>query len=154
MFNKPEDFFILILLCIPILAIVGGIVVGIVKVIGQQRQIELVQRERIAAIEHGIDPSKLPPLSAAVPNEDYVSRLFMSPAERARRQSQGLMIGGILTLAVGGGLIALFTITEEQGHAWAIGIIPCAIGLALLLSAWLVRPRGNGTGSSLPPHAG
>ena len=57
-----EELLPLVALAIPILAVTGGIIAGIVRAVGQQRLIELAHRERIAAIERGIDPSKLPPL--------------------------------------------------------------------------------------------
>ena len=57
------EFFVpFLVFAIPIIAIVGGITAGIVRTLGRQRLIELAQRERIAAIERGVDPSKLPPL--------------------------------------------------------------------------------------------
>ena len=146
MLHKSEDVFILLLLFVPLVAILGGIVVGIVKAVGQQRVMELAQRERIAAIERGLDPSKLPPVAAG--GDPYMTNPWHSPAERARRLHQGLLIGGILTLAAGIGLTTLFSITEEHGNGWALGILPGTIGLALLLSAWLVRPRhDNGHGA-------
>ena len=153
MFGKAEDVFILLLLCVPLLAIVGGVVAGIVKTVTQQRQIELVQRERIAAIERGLDPSKLPPLGPLAPSEDVLSSLLLSPTERARRQSQMLMIAGVITFSVGAGVMTLFAITEDQGDAWAIGIVPIAVALGLLVSAWLVRPRGNGSGGAGTPSS-
>ena len=41
-------------------------------------------------------------------------------------------------------------IERDVGHdrVWAVGIIPVFIGIALLLSSWLVWPRG-GTGTYL-----
>jgi hypothetical protein len=143
MLHKSEDVFILLLLCIPLVAILGGIVAGIVKAVGQQRLMELAQRERIAAIERGLDPNKLP---AAAGGDPYMNSPWLSPIERARRLHQGLLIGGIVTLAAGIGIMILFLISEEHGNSWAIGILPEMIGIALLLSAWLVRPRGNGNG--------
>ena len=145
MLHKSEDVFILLLLFIPLVAILGGIVAGILKVVGQQRLMELAQRERIAAIERGMDPNKLP-AAAAGGDPSMMSNPWLSPAERARRLHQGLLIGGIVTLAVGIGIMTLFFVTEDDGNAWAIGILPEAIGLALLLCAWLVRPRGTGNG--------
>lgn len=47
---------------IPIIAIIGGITLAIIRTTGQQRLAELERRERIAAIERGVDPSKLPPM--------------------------------------------------------------------------------------------
>ena len=46
MLHKSEDVFILLLLFIPLVAILGGIVAGIIKAVGQQRLMELAQRER------------------------------------------------------------------------------------------------------------
>ena len=62
-FSMDSDWIVpLFALAIPIVAITGGIVVAVVRALGRQRMIELAQRERIAAIERGVDPSKLPPL--------------------------------------------------------------------------------------------
>jgi hypothetical protein len=126
---------------IPILAIVGGITAGIVRTISRHRIIELAQRERIAMIERGLDPTKLPPLPSLGPLDEPGSGL--SPIDSARRRSQGLMIGGLVTLAVGIGLgVMLYYIADENG-VWAVGMIPGAIGVALLLSAFLVRPKNG-----------
>lgn len=150
MLERPEGIFLALLFLVPLIAVTGGIIVGIIKAVHQERQIELAQRERIAAIEHGLDPSKLPPVRGAGGDD----LLYGSLRGRAQQQSQGLMVGGIITTAIGLGLTILFTITEEHGNSWAIGILPMAIGLALLLSAWLVRPRANGNGAHRPPQAG
>jgi hypothetical protein len=47
-------------LSIPIVAVIGGVVTWIVKLICRQRLDELARRERIAAIERGFDPAQLP----------------------------------------------------------------------------------------------
>ncbi len=144
------EFVPIIALAIPIVAIVGGITAGIVRTLGRQRLIELAQRERIAAIERGVDPSKLAPLPVSA-LDDEPETWNMSQYDRDRRRSQGLMIGGIVTLAVGVGLMAFLNIIEQHDNVWAVGIIPATIGIALLLSAWLVRPRRNGGGQPMSP---
>jgi uncharacterized protein DUF6249 len=144
------DFVPIVALSIPIVAIVGGITAGIIRTLGRQRLIELAQRERIAAIERGIDPAKLAPLPAMA-LDDEPETWNVSPYDRDRRRAQGLMVGGIVTIAVGLGLMAFLNFMEEHGNAWAVGIIPTAVGIALLLSSFLVRPRGNGGGPSSPP---
>lgn len=146
------EFVPIIALAIPIVAIVGGITAGIIRTLGRQRLIELAQRERIAAIERGVDPAKLAPLPATA-LDDEPETWHMNQYDRDRRRSQGLMIGGIITIATGVGLMAFLNFVEENGNAWAVGIIPTAIGIAMLLSAFLVRPQRNGggpTGSSNP----
>ena len=127
---------------IPIVAIVGGITMGIVRTMTQSRIIENAQRERIAAIQAGIDPSKLPP----IPNADFgeIADTARDPEQAQRRRTNGLMVGGVVTLFTGIGLAVFFLfVGDAGGNAWAIGVIPAFVGLALLLSSFLVRPRGG-----------
>jgi hypothetical protein len=136
-----NDFFVpFLVFSIPIIAIVGGITVAVVRSIGQQRIIEMAQRERIAAIERGVDLSKLPPLPN-VGNNDDVSSMYLSPHEYSRRRSQNLMIGGVITLFVGIGVMFFLRVVAGNDDAWGVGIVPAAVGIGLLLSSWIVRPR-------------
>jgi len=126
---------------IPIVAIVGGITMGIVRTMTQSRIIENAQRERIAAIQAGIDPSKLPP----IPNTDFgeSTDVVRDPEVGQRRRTNGLMVGGVVTLFTGIGLAVFFLFMDAGSNSWAIGMIPAFIGFGLLLSAFLVRPRGG-----------
>jgi hypothetical protein len=124
---------------IPIVAIVGGITVGIVRTLGHQRLAELAARERLAAIERGIDPSKLPPPPTLGDPSDWSDTGRRDPYRRA----QGLMIGGLVTLAVGIGLSVLIWTTSDERSGWAVGLIPGLVGVALLLSAWIVMPKNG-----------
>ncbi len=136
----PDVFVPFLIFSIPIIAIVGGITAGIVKTVSRHRLIELAQRERIAMIERGLDPSKLPPLSIA---DECAPSAVLSPSDYAMRRTQGLMIGGLVTLAVGLSLgVLLYYVADEPG-VWAVGLIPAAIGIALLLGALIVRPKGG-----------
>jgi hypothetical protein len=145
------EFVPIVALAIPIVAIVGGITAGIIRTLGRQRLIELAQRERIAAIERGVDPAKLAPLPATALLDDEPETWHVSQYDRDRRRSQGLMVGGIVTMAVGISLMAFLNFMDDHGNAWAVGIIPATVGVALLLSSFLIRPRGNGGGPSGPP---
>ncbi len=122
---------------IPVVAIVGGISVAIVRLITQGRLEELARRERIAAIERGVPADKLPPLPAPVGESSYLfgySRL---------RRAHGLMIGGLILIACGLGLsIMVYTIEPEKSH-WVVGLIPMLVGGALLGSSAIVWPRGG-----------
>ena len=136
----PDVFVPFLVFSIPIIAIVGGITAGIVKTISRHRIIELAQRERIAMIERGLDPSKLPPLPLS---EIADATPLVSQTEYARRRSQGLMIGGLVTFAVGISLgVLLYNVADEAG-VWSVGLIPAAIGIALILGAFIVRPRNG-----------
>jgi hypothetical protein len=142
-----EDFIPFLVFSIPIIAIVGGITAGIIKTLGRQRLIELAQQERIAAIQRGIDPSKLPPMPNLALDEDEL--LGMSGPERDRRRAQGLLIGGIIVTAASIGMIAFFSLVVTERNMWAVGLIPGAVGVALLLSAWIIQPKGM-----MPPGSG
>lgn len=136
-----SDFIIpLLIFSIPIIAIAGGVVSGIVRSAGRQRLIELAQRERIAAIERGIDPARLPP----PPSLDDTFPGYSEDGQRARAQS--LMIGGLVTVFGGIGLVTALIIInpDHDKRVWALGLIPTLIGVSLLISAWLVWPKGDG----------
>ena len=140
MFQLDNDFFVpFLVFAVPIVAIVGGITAGIVRTLGQQRLAELAARERLAAIERGIDPSKLPPPPSLSDPADWGDPGRRDPNRRA----QGLMIGGLVTLAVGIGLSVLIWTTSDDRNGWAVGLIPGLVGVALLLSAWIVKPKNG-----------
>ncbi len=142
--NIGEDVIApLLVFSIPILAIVGGITAGIVRTMSRHRIIELAQRERIAMIERGLDPSKLPPLPSLGGIMDNPGDIGLSPADAARRRSQGLLIAGLITLAVGVGLSVMLYYVADEAGVWAVGVIPAAVGVALLLSSFLVRPKNG-----------
>ena len=125
-------------MAIPIVAIVGGITAGIVRMVLKARAMELAQRERIAAIERGVDISKLPPLPGTIDGDD--TPLFYSPRQAALHRSRGLLVGGIVTLAVGIGLgVMLAVLNDGSERVWAVGMIPAMIGLALLISSVVMR---------------
>jgi hypothetical protein len=119
-------------------AIIGGITAGIVRIIGRQRAEELARRERIAAIERGVDITSLPVLP-----DDSIGDTQGGQDSRTR---QGLLVGGLVTLFAGFGLGFMLFHLESSNESWAIGAIPICIGIALLLSYFLIKPAGNGSG--------
>ena len=57
-----------------------------------------------------------------------------------RKGRDGLRLGGLVVTLVGIGLIAMLTILEPKGSVWAVGLIPLAVGTALLLYADVLAP--------------
>ena len=57
-----------------------------------------------------------------------------------RKGRDGLRLGGLVVTLVGIGLIAMLTILEPKGSVWAVGLIPLAVGTALLLYAYVLAP--------------
>lgn len=127
---------VLMVFAIPIVAMIGGIAAGIVKMVSQHRLIELAYRERIAAIEHGVEVSRLPlfPGSGA------------SSGSAANQRGRGFLTSGMVALGTGVGLCVTFALIPDARSAWPLGIIPSCIGIALLISARIVRgAAGEGT---------
>ena len=143
------DFVPLMAMSIPIVAIVGGITAGIVRMIQRQRAFEMVQRERIAAIERGLDPDKIASLQRPLLYDDH--GVFTDPVVAAEHRRQGMLIGGLVTLFVGIALsVFLYGVADHEDHrVWLVGMIPAAVGVALLLSSFLIRPIGT---SPPPPE--
>jgi hypothetical protein len=144
------DFFVPIMIfAVPLVAIVGGISFAIVKTVSRHRLIEMAQRERIAAIERGVDPSKLPPLPEVLISAEREDLGHYSSGQPLRH-AQGLMTGGLVTLAVGVALAIFLEFVAGEPGVWAVGLIPGLVGVALLISAAIVWPR-HGGGASGPP---
>lgn len=136
--DGPFDFIPMVLmLSIPLVAIVGGITAGIVKASMRQRVVELAQKERIAAIERGIDPERLPPIQFPDPH-----KAALTMEQRSLRRSHLLTIWGLLTLffglAMGG--IALMTKDEE---AFGPGMVFGMMGLGLMIGSRVGRPTAE-----------
>jgi hypothetical protein len=158
MFTFDNDVFVPIMIfAIPIVAIAGGITAGIIRTLGQQRLLELAQRERIAAIERGVDPSKLPPMPIATSGHDHdLASMYMSFHDYSKRRSQNLLIGGLITLFVGIALAVFLSQVatgEDDKAVWLVGGIPASVGLALLIGSQIVKPRNGDSGSSSPPRS-
>jgi len=150
MFHFDSDVFIpFLVFSIPIIAIMGGVINGLVRQVGRQRLMEMAHRERIAAIERGVDPGKLPSLPSLV---DEVGTWNAHPLG-ARHRAQGLLIGGIITAAAGAGISTFLMLLrpDNERAVWAVGLIPMFVGVAMLISSWLVWPRnGHATPGSGP----
>jgi hypothetical protein len=133
----------MMIFAIPIVAIVGGITSSIVKTMTDARVIENAQRERLAAIQRGMDLDKLPPLPAIGENAGAMMAA-VDPIAAARHRAQGLLIAGVITMFGGLGLaILLYFVADATEPVWVIGVMPVFVGVALLLSAWIVTPKGG-----------
>ena len=127
-------------MAIPIVAIVGGITAGVVRMVLKARIMELAQRERIAAIERGVDVSKLQPLPMGGLDDNDSGSIYSTPRQVTLNRSRGLLVGGIVTLAVGIGLaLMLGLLNDGSERVWAVGLIPALVGIGLLLSSVVIR---------------
>lgn len=113
-------------LLIPILGVVLGVGVAIVAIVTshreKQKRAELRHRERLAAIEKGIE---IPP----------------DPDPDADVKKGSSLKSGLIGLLVG--VVLYFALREVADEDVALfGLIPAAIGLASLI-AWLVEARNK-----------
>jgi hypothetical protein len=105
-------------LLIPILGIVLGVSIAIVAIVTshhqKQKRAELRHRERLAAIEKGIE---LPP----------------DPDPDAEQRRGGALRSGLVSLFIG--IVLYFALREVAGEDIALfGLIPAAIGVGSLIS--------------------
>lgn len=113
-------------------SIAGGVVMAMVRGKQQQHLTEMAQRERLAWIERGLDPSQLPPFP--MPNE----RDEAGERRAAIRRQQDLTVGGLVLVCLGIGL-ALFLWRVAGDEVFMVGILPFSIGVALLLGSRVVK---------------
>jgi hypothetical protein len=141
-----EDIFVpFLLFAIPIVAIAGGILAGIIRNICAHRLMEVAVRERMALIARGVDPARIPGLSVGAGSGLFPFRSF---ADHSRFRAQGLLVGGLVTLLGGIALGAFLSLVDCcDSRDWTIALVPVSIGLALLVSSVIVRAQG-GAGAS------
>ncbi len=110
---------------IPLLFIFGGMAVAVVAVIMAGKKKELHHRERLIAMEKGID----------LPGEPLKEKRPTYLSHRTR---------GLVMVAVGvTATIGLWTTAGAEGGVW--GFVPLGIGLALLISSTLEKREVAGS---------
>jgi hypothetical protein len=116
---------------IPIVAIVMGIGIGMLSIYFDYRKKQdmfaLHHKERLAAIEKGMDVPPLPPE-------------FFQDGRRSRPRTHGdCLRRGLVLLFVGAAVTAALYNTVRSWYLW--GLVPAAVGAAQLLYYYLVRPK-------------
>jgi hypothetical protein len=134
-----HDLYPIFSMIIPVVAIVGGITLAIVRVIAQARIEELARKERIAALERGVDPEKLPAIAGTAGFDTY------SLGSSRLRRAHGLLIGGLILVAIGIGMAIVFASVEPEKRHWLIGTVPILVGGAMLLASRVVWPTDGET---------
>jgi hypothetical protein len=120
---------------IPLVAIVGGIAAGIIKSNSRHRLLELAQRERIAALERGIDPERLPKLELP---PGLAGSNGLTFEQRQQRRAEGLRIWGYITF--GFGIMMFVGISLAQGiHEGGPALMFAGVGGGMILGARLVK---------------
>lgn len=121
---------------IPLVAIIGGITAGIIKSNARHRLLELAQRERIAALERGIEPERLPPLE--LPHGPVENGMTFE--QRQQRRSELLRIWGFIVFGFGIAMFVGIGMAEGVMEAGPALMFP-GVGAALILSGYMVKPN-------------
>jgi hypothetical protein len=122
---------------VPIVALAGWMLAGVVRTISAHRLLEAAVRERIALIAHGVDPARIPAIGP-------YGGFGTDAAGYERFRAQGLLVWGFALLA-GGVSFALVagTLDAWTEADWPIGVVAAAIGAALLLSGAIIWPKSK-----------
>jgi hypothetical protein len=119
--TSPQE---VIAVLIPIVAIVFGISIGMLSMYLDYRKkreiFELHHKERMAAIEKGMD---VPPLPAELFERSRPGRGLRTRADYLRKGLVWLLVGSAIT-------VALYN-SERHESLW--GLVPAAVGLAYLI---------------------
>jgi hypothetical protein len=132
--NTFGVLFMIFALSIPVVAIIGGITAGIVKTLSKQRMLELAQKERILALERGVDPERLPRIELP---RDMRPKDGPTFEQRQLRRSNVLMIWGLLAGGFGLAMLLAMIVTKSE---WAFMLIFVFVGIALMLGSRVGRP--------------
>ncbi len=65
----------------------------------------------------------------------------LDQANDDRRRREGLKLGGLVTVAVGVGLMIFLGAAPGPGPIHVLGMIPVSVGLALLIYAYILGPK-------------
>jgi hypothetical protein len=63
--------------------------------------------------------------------------------EAKGRRREGIKLGGLITLAVGIGLMIFLFMIERKQPVWTVGLIPLLVGAALFGYAAFMSPKQN-----------
>lgn len=114
---------------IPLAGIAWFVISGLAEEKTARHNRELLHRERMIAMEKGMT--------------EILEKSVTSEVVRSSRDSNGMLVGGIITLGVGVGLSLFLRIAvdgEDRSQAVAVGLIPIFVGLSLII-AWLITRR-------------
>lgn len=130
--DAMQSFVGLAWVLIPLAGIAWFIINGLAEEKTARLNRELLHRERLAAMEKGMT--------------EMLDRSIAAEPQASRRDPNGLLVGGIITLGVGIGLSLFLRIVmdgNDARKAVAVGLIPIFVGLSLIV-AWIVTRRLNG----------
>jgi|SRR4051812_47781027 hypothetical protein len=141
-----DGFWSLGIFIIPIVAIIGGILSGIVHTVMRARVRELEIRERIVMIERGLVP---PPESDP---ETFDRRMYSMHQIQRGHVAPRHRSAGVVLMAVGFGMMVLLTYAGDvPRQGLGVGGFIVILGLGFFINSLFAPPPPSA--SSLPPSS-
>lgn len=125
-------------LAIPIL----GLLIPIIAIVAHYGSRVLADRQRhetIRAFARAGQP--VPPELLAESSEPARQRRPASPTSDGG--ACRVLLPAVVNIGLGAGIAGLFAVMSPGSWLWAIGLVPLALGLSLLLMWWAVRKPSN-----------
>jgi hypothetical protein len=79
--------------------------------------------------------------SPAPQAQQVLARIREQEQGAERKAREGQRLGGVIVTLVGLGVIGMFAFLTPGQSVWAIGLVPLAVGVALLLYAYVLAPK-------------
>lgn len=76
-----------------------------------------------------------------MPGESGLALLREDERNTTRRRQENIKLGGLITSAVGVGLIVFLRAIETREPAYLVGLIPFLVGFALLIYCYVLAPK-------------
>jgi hypothetical protein len=76
-----------------------------------------------------------------MPGESGLALLREDDRNTARRRRENIKLGGLITSAVGVGLMIFLRAVDTEEAAYLVGLIPLLVGFALLTYSYVLAPK-------------
>jgi len=76
-----------------------------------------------------------------LPGESGLALLREEERNNARRRRENIKLGGVITSAVGVGLMIFLRAIDTHEPAYLVGLMPLLVGLGLLIYSYILAPK-------------
>lgn len=97
---------------------------------------DIRRKERVAYYRH----ETIKKISE-MPGESGLALLREDERNTARRRRESIKLGGLITSAIGAGLMIFLRAIDPQEPVYVVGLIPLLAGFALLIYSYVLAPK-------------
>ena len=74
-------------------------------------------------------------------SQNVLEMIHQQDREAQIRRHEGIKLAGMITMAVGIGLIPMLAMLEHNKPVWTVGLIPALVGAALFFYVFFLAPK-------------